>query len=174
VSLDPPVDRARDHVRGGDSGVSLVEYGDFECPFCRSAEPSLIKAADRLDANLTFTFRHFPLRDKHPNAQMAAEAAEAAGAQGRFWEMHDRLLASRDLEPGDLHAHAEALGLDVERFDRDLATHAFAGRVEEDVRSGTANGVTGTPTLFLNGERYTGFYDTESLFEAVLDAQASV
>ena len=171
MSLDPPVDRSRDHVRGGESGISLVEYGDFECPFCRSAEPSLRKAAERLHASLSFTFRHFPLRDRHPNAQMAAEAAEAAGAQGRFWEMHDRLIDSRDLGPDAIRAHARALGLDMERFDRDLATHAHADRVEADLRSGAANGVTGTPTLFLNGERYTGFYDTESLTEAVLDSR---
>ena len=173
MSLQPPVDPERDHTRGGESGVSLVEYGDIECPWCRSAEPSLRKAADRLDSDLNFTFRHFPVRHKHPNAQAAAEATEAAGAQGMFWEMHDRLLDSRDLSPEQLRAHAEAIGLDMERFDRDMATHAFADRVEEDVRSGTENGVTGTPTFFLNGERYTGFYDPESLYEAVLDAQAT-
>ncbi len=167
MSLDPPADAATDHVRGGPAGVVIVEYGDYECPFSRTAEGSIHGALNRLGDRASFTFRHFPLRHKHPHAQLAAEAAEAAGAQGRFWEMHDRLFQTRALEPEQLRAHAEALGLDMARFDADLESHVHADRVERDVQSALTNGVQGTPTFFIAGEPYSGFYDTESLVDEI-------
>ena len=167
MSLDPPVDPATDHLRGGADGVSIVEYGDYECPFSRTAEGSIHGALNRLGEGAAFTFRHFPLRHKHPHAQLAAEAAEAAGAQGKFWEMHDRLFRTGALAPEDLRAHAAALGLDMTRFDAELESHTYAERVERDVQSGLANGVEGTPTFFIGGEPDSGFYDTETLIDEV-------
>jgi NhaA family Na+:H+ antiporter len=157
-----------DHVRGG-GRVELLEYGDFQCPYCRDAVPSIKRVLDRLDGRVRFVFRHFPVSSKHPRAEELAQAAEAAAAQGRFWEMHDALFAERDPDPGALAAR---LGLDVERFERELRSGAHAARVAEDRARGEASGVTGTPAFFVAGQRHRGFYDVESLVDALEDAGA--
>lgn len=169
AQLDPAVDPTRDHVRGaGDASVTVVEYGDFECPYCGAAYAVLKQLERRLDGRLRLVFRHFPLTQVHPRALAAAEAAEAAGEQGRFWEMHDRLFEDqRRLERGDLLRHADGIGIDSERFAVALERHSGRERVEADVASGLRSGVDGTPALYINGARYDGFYDVESLQEAV-------
>jgi Na+/H+ antiporter NhaA len=171
--LADPVDPGRDHIRGPlEAPVTLVEYGDFECPYCGRAEPVLRELLARFGGELRFVFRHLPLTDVHEHAQLAAEAAEAAGAQGRFWEMHDRLLDHQDaLAEADLRRHAEALGLDVERFWEAVSSRELARRVDRDVRSADASGVTGTPTFFVNSRRLYGAYDIESLSRAVIGAK---
>ncbi|MGY1631985.1 Na+/H+ antiporter NhaA [Geodermatophilus sp. SYSU D01186] len=170
VLLDPPVDPARDHVRGRvDAPLTLVEYGDFECPFCGRATGAVEELRERFGERLRYVFRHVPLVDVHPHARLAAEAAEAAAAQGRFWEMHDEMFAAQDrLTPGDLLDHAAAIGLDVQRFARDLGAGRHARRVEEDVESAEASGVEGTPTFFVNGRRHAGPYDADTLAAALL------
>jgi protein-disulfide isomerase len=167
VDLAEDVDPERDHIRGNpDAPVTLLEYGDFECPYCKHAAPIVEKLLDRVD--LRFVFRHLPLTDVHPNAQTAAEAAEAAGAQGAFWEMHDRLLADEnDLVPSVIYRHASDLGLDINRFSEDLRRRHYAARVADDVRSADESGVSGTPTFFINGRRHMGVYDVETLARAV-------
>jgi Na+/H+ antiporter NhaA len=171
--LAVPVDPARDHVRGPeDAPVTLVEYGDFECPFCGKAEPAVRELlAERGDVR--YVWRHLPLSDVHPRAQLAAEATEAAAAQGAFWEMHDLLLDHQgDLRAPDLLAYAEQLGLDLERFRDDLGDNEHAPRVEEDVDSADISGVTGTPSFFVNDRRHDGAYDIETLSNAVRLARA--
>jgi protein-disulfide isomerase len=173
IDLSDPVDDEHDHIRGPeDAPVTLVEYGDFECPYCGQAEPIVRELlADRGDVR--YVWRHLPLTDVHPNAELAAEAAEAAGAQGKFWEMHDRLLQNQSaLRPPALLKHAEALGLDVERFREDLRRNAYAGRLARDVESAELSGVSGTPTFFVNGRRHYGAYDVDSLTSAVHAAKA--
>ena len=172
MSLTPPVDPARDHVTG--EGVDLVMFGDFECPYCRDAVPSLARVRARLEGRVRLVFRHFPIAARHPHAEAAALAAEAAAAQGRFWEYHDLLYAApKDaLEDDDLRAYAAELGLDAGRFDADRAGAAAAERVAEDRRSGEESGVSGTPAFFIGGERHRGFYDVEGLVDALEDAGA--
>jgi NhaA family Na+:H+ antiporter len=167
--LDPPVDLAHDHVRGPlDAPLTLVEYGDFECPFCGDATGSIQELRARLGDELRYVFRHLPLRERHPNAELAAEAVEAAGAQGRFWEMHDRLFAHQDrLEFDDLLGHAQALGLDVERIAEALTQRTYEPHIEVDLASAERSGVRGTPTFFVGEERHTGPYDAESLARAL-------
>jgi Na+/H+ antiporter NhaA len=169
VDLADDIDAERDHIRGRlDAPVTLVEYGDFECPYCGHAAPVIDKLLDKLGDQLRYVFRHLPLNDVHPNAQVAAEAAEAAGAQGSFWEMHDRLLAQQgELTPTDLYRHANELGLDLDRFSEDLRHRKHAPRVAEDVQSADASGVSGTPTFFVNGRRHQGVYDVDTLTRAV-------
>jgi Na+/H+ antiporter NhaA len=176
IDLADDVDPVRDHVRGRmDAPVTLVEYGDFECPYCGQAEPIVRELLAAHDDDLRYVWRHLPLADVHPNAQMAAEAAEAAGAQGEFWAMHDRLLVHQDeLTPRDLHAHAEAIGLDGARFDEELRQRRYAPRVTVDVASADASGVSGTPTFFINGRRHHGVYDVATLTAAVRTARATV
>jgi protein-disulfide isomerase len=162
----------RDHLKGSPTAsVTLVEYGDYQCPYCGAAHP-IVKEVQRLMGDdLLFAFRHFPLTQVHPYAGIAAEAAEAAGAQGRFWEMHDELFEHQDrLAPPDLLGHAEALGLDVDRFAEELESHAHEPRVREDFMSGIRSGVNGTPTFFINDVRHNGGYDLPSLLEAVRSA----
>jgi Na+/H+ antiporter NhaA len=173
VDLYIDVDPERDHVRGPiDAPVTVVEYGDFECPYCGQAEP-VIRELLRDFGDVRYVWRHLPLNDVHPRAQLAAEAAEAAADQGAFWEMHDLLLGNQDaLLPSDLIAYAEQLGLDVERFTNDLRGHAGAARVAEDVDSADLSGVSGTPTFFINGRRHYGAYDIASLSAAVRVAGA--
>jgi protein-disulfide isomerase len=156
AELTLPVSDKRDHAQGSpDAAVTLVEYGDYECPYCGAAYPIVKEVQARLGERLRFVFRNFPITTSHPHAQRAAEAAEAAAAQGRFWEMHDHLYEhQRHLEDADLHAYAEQLGLDVARFDNELATHAHADRVREDFMSGVRSGVNGTPTFYINGARH--------------------
>jgi protein-disulfide isomerase len=173
VDLAFEVDPQRDHVRGPDkSPVTLVEYGDFECPYCGQAEPAVRELlADFGD--IRYVWRHLPLTDVHPNAQLAAEASEAAARQGAFWKMHDLLLDHQDaLRAQDLMAHANDLGLDPDRFREDLEQHVGAARVAEDVDSADQSGVSGTPTFFVNGRRHYGAYDLDTLSAAVRVARA--
>jgi Na+/H+ antiporter NhaA len=174
ADLSDEVDPGRDHIRGADDApVTLVEYGDYECPYCGQAEVVVRELLVSFDDDLRYVWRHLPLNDVHPDAQLAAEAAEAAGAQGAFWEMHDRLLDHQDeLTPPDLGSHAEALGLDTERFWDELRRRRHAGRVEEDVASADASGVAGTPSFFINGKRHRGAYDVDTLTAAVQAARA--
>jgi Na+/H+ antiporter NhaA len=173
VDLAYPVDPEHDHIRGSEEApVTLVEYGDFECPYCGQAE-AVIRELLTDFGDLRYVWRHLPLSDVHPRAELAAEAAEAASAQGAFWEMHDLLLDHQDaLRPPDLIGYAEQLGLDVERFTDDLRNHAGAGRVAEDVDSADLSGVSGTPTFFVNGRRHYGAYDIDTLSAAVRAAGA--
>ena len=159
----------RDHVIGpADALATLVEYGDYECPYCALAHPIVKEVQRRLGRRLRFAFRHFPLAEMHPRALSAAEAAEAAGAQGRFWEMHDLLYTNQPaLEDADLLAYASALGLDVRRFVDELAEHTWEARVREDFMSGVRSGVNGTPTFFINGVRHDSGWDVETLIEAL-------
>ena len=173
VDLADPVDVERDHIRGPlEAPVTLVEYGDLECPFCGQAEPVIRELLGDF-GDLRYVWRHLPLNDVHPQAQVAAEASEAASLQGRFWEMHDLLLAHQDkLRVPDLIGYAGELGLDVERFTDDLRRHAGAARVAEDVDSADLSGVSGTPSFFVNGLRHRGAYDIETLTAAVRSAKA--
>ena len=155
-----------DHVRGG-GAVELLEYGDFQCPYCRDAVRSIERVLQRMDGRVRFAFRHFPVATKHPRADEYAQAAEAAAAQGRFWEMHDLLFAEPDPDPLDL---AGRLGLDLERFARELREGTHAAAVAADRAEGEARGVTGTPAFFVAGERHRGFYDVEGLIDALEDA----
>jgi Na+/H+ antiporter NhaA len=176
TDLVADVDRALDHIRGNpDAAVTLVEYGDFECPYCGQAEQVVreLLAASGLD--LRYVFRHLPLNDVHLHAQLAAEAAEAAGAQGAFWDMHDVLLEHQDaLTSKDLVRYAEQLDLDVERFREDLRSGTHAGRVSRDVDSADASGVSGTPSFFINGRRHHGAYDAAALTAALRVEKARV
>ena len=169
VDLSSPVDPERDHIRGAaDAPVTLVEYGDFECPFCGQAEPVVRDLLAEFGDDLRYVWRHLPLADVHPRAQLASEAAEAAAAQGAFWPMYERLLTSQDaLRPEQLVEHARGLGLDVDRFTDDLRRHAYAPRVAEDVDDADRSGVSGTPTFFVNGQRHHGAYDVATLSAAV-------
>jgi Na+/H+ antiporter NhaA len=176
IDLAEDVDPARDHIRGApDAPVTLVEYGDFECPYCGRAEPAIRELLSEWGDDLRYVFRHLPLSDVHPWAQLAAEAAEAAGAQGAFWEMYDILLAHQgELTPGSLRRYAQELGLDGERLAEELRRRAHAARISEDVASADASGVSGTPSFFINGRRHTGVYDVATLSAAVRAARARV
>ncbi|HTA97783.1 MAG TPA: Na+/H+ antiporter NhaA [Solirubrobacteraceae bacterium] len=169
LDLADDVDPARDHVRGRDDAlVTLVEYGDFECSYCGQAEQIVRELLSSFDDELRYVWRHLPLNDVHSSAQLAAEATEAAAAQGKFWELYDALLAHQDtLTPLDMRRYAEQLGLDVERFWDELRHHDYAARVAEDVAGADASGVSGTPTFFINGRRHHGAYDIDTLTEAV-------
>jgi Na+/H+ antiporter NhaA len=173
VDLADPVDPERDHVRGPlDAPVTVLEYGDFECPYCGQAEP-VVRELLRDFGDVAYAWRHLPLNDVHPNAQRAAEAAEAAAEQGAFWEMHDLLLERQDrLGYRDLVGYAEELGLDVERFEEDLRTRSGAGRIAQDVDSADLSGVSGTPSFFINDLRHYGAYDIATLSAAVKAARA--
>jgi Na+/H+ antiporter NhaA len=173
LDLSEDVDPERDHIRGSeDAPVTLLEYGDYECPYCGQAEMVVRELLDSFGTELRYVWRHLPLNDVHPNAQMAAEAAEAAAAQGAFWEFHDKLLAHQDeLMPPDLGRHAEQVGLDVDRFWDELRGRDHASRVADDVASADASGVAGTPTFFINGRRHQGAYDVDALTEAVRRAK---
>ena len=169
ATLSPPIDPARDHVRGAiDAPVTLIEYGDFQCPHCGDAYPRVQDVLGRFGERLRFAFRHMPLDDLHPRARRAAEAAEAAGAQGRFWEMHDRLFSHQlELSDAELRRHAEAIGLDVERFDRELREGIHAERVQEDYASGVRSGTPSTPRFFINGVMHLGSPTRAELEEAI-------
>lgn len=169
LDLADDVDPERDHVRGSDAAtVTLVEYGDYECRYCGEAEVVIRELLADFGDELRYVWRHLPLNDVHPHAQMAAEAAEAAAAQDAFWPFHDRLLERPDeLTAIDLGRHAEALGLDGERFWDELRGRAHAGHVDDDVAGADASGVAGTPTFFINGRRHHGAYDVDTLSAAV-------
>ena len=171
VSVDPEID----HVRGPeDAPVTLLEYGDFECPYCGRAEP-VIRELLADSGDIRYVWRHLPLNDVHSHAQLAAEASEAAHLQGSFWEMHDVLLEHQgELRPSDLIGYAEQLGLDTQRFEDDLRNHRVAARVARDVDSADLSGVSGTPTFFINGRRHYGPYDVDTLSKVARLAGARV
>ena len=173
VDLYNDVDPKRDHIRGPlDAPVTMVEYGDFECPYCGQAEP-VVRELLRDFGDVRYVWRHLPLSDVHPNAQLAAESAEAAANQGAFWEMHDLLFEHQDaLSADDLMSYADQLGLDVDRFSEELREHSGAPEIAEDVDSADLSGVSGTPTFFINGQRHYGAYDIQSLTKAVRTAGA--
>lgn len=168
ATLSVPV-TARDHSQGGpDAVLTLVEYGDYECPHCGRAYPIVQEVQRRLGSQLRFVFRNFPLGEIHPHAQHAAEAAEAAGAQGLFWEMHDTIFEhQRALDDRHLAQYAKEVGADEGRFQSELASHAHAARVREDFLSGIRSGVNGTPTFFVNGVRHDGSWDADTLTKAL-------
>jgi protein-disulfide isomerase len=174
LDLSPPVDLERDHIRGPISAtVVLVEYGDLECPYCSRAEPIVRELLREFDDDLQFVYRHYPLTDVHPHAELAAEATEAAAAQGAFWEMHDLLFSHQDaLDLPDILQYAADLGLDVDRFTDDLREGRYVPRVSEDATSGEESGVSGTPTFFINGHRHYGAYDLTSLTAAIRAVRA--
>ncbi len=169
--LTPPVGES-DHASGPtDAPVTLVEYGDYECPVCGMAYP-IVKAVQRtLGSRLRFVFRNFPLKQSHPHSQRAAEAAEAAAAQGKFWPMHDVLFENQHaLEDEDLIRYAKSIRLDTDRFVAELEAGTFTKRVRDDFRHGVKSGVNGTPTFFVNGERYDGTWTDEGAFARALRA----
>jgi Na+/H+ antiporter NhaA len=167
------VDPERDHIRGSDDApVTLVEYGDFQCPYCGQAEQTIRELLARQGGDVRYVWRHLPLNDVHPNAQLAAEASEAAAAQDRFWDMYDMLLTHQDgLTLRDLVRYAQELGLDTERFRDELRRRVHTPRIAEDVASADESGVSGTPTFFINGRRHYGVYDIEALTTAVQAAK---
>lgn len=169
--LTPPLS-TQDHCQGPSSApVTLVEYGDYECPDCGIAYPIVKELQRRFGDQMRFCFRAFPLRQIHPYAEIAAEAAEAAGAQGKYFPMHDMLFEHQQaLAPADLVRYAAALGLNVERFEQALVTHRYAPRVEQEYESGLASGVQGTPTFFVNGHKHQGSYDLPSMTAAIEQA----
>ena len=175
VDLAVPVDPRRDHIRGSaDAPVTVVEYGDFECPYCGEAEP-VVRGLLSGFGDVRYVWRHLPLNDVHPYAQLAAEASEAAAAQGKFWEMHDLLLDHQGaVRIPHLVQYAEDIGLDVQRFSDHLRRHAGVARMTEDVDSADLSGVSGTPTFFINGRRHHGAYDIDSLSAAAKAARARV
>lgn len=160
---------SRDHIEGSDKAlVTLVEYGDYECPYCGAAYPIVKELQKRLGSRLRFVFRNFPLAQSHPHAVRAAEAAEAAAAQGRFWEMHDTLYENQHaLEDRDLAHYADELGLEDARFRRELSGHLWMSRVREDFSDGVRSGVNGTPTFFINGFRHDGDFEFETMLVAL-------
>lgn len=166
--LRVPVNR-EDHIAGRpDAPIQLVEYGDYQCPYCGRASAELKKLRAALGDQLGYVFRHFPLTQVHPYSLLAAEAAEAAGAQGKFWEMHDMLFDNQDaLDRESLLAYASDLGLDLNRFVLDLEEHRFLDRIHRDFIGGARSGVGGTPTFFINGELYLGDNTAEALLAAI-------
>jgi Na+/H+ antiporter NhaA len=173
LDLSDDVDPERDHIRGPDDApVTLVEYGDFECPFCGLAESVIRELLASLGDEVRYVWRHLPLNDVHSSAQLAAEASEAAAAQGRFWEMHDLLLEHQgDVRPNDIHDYATQLGLDADRVMEELRRREHAPRVSEDVASADESGVSGTPSFFVNGRRHYGAYDIDTLTDTVKAAR---
>ena len=161
----------QDHIQGlVDAPFQLVEYGDFQCPFCGEAYEVVKQIQESLGGKLCFAFRNFPLSDMHPYAEHAAEAAEAADAQGRFWDMHDTLFENQNaLEDEDLAEYAEELGLDAKRLIHDIRTGAHSARIQKDYRSGEENGVNGTPTFFVNGTLFEGEPTAEELIAALTE-----
>jgi len=170
--MPPP--SARDHARGpADAPVTLVEYGDYECPHCGTTYPVVRALERRFGDRLRFIFRNFPLTQVHPHAEHAAEAAEAAAHAGKFWEMYDRIFEHQDaMTDRDLAGYAADLGVDPSVITHALAAHTYAPRVKEDFMSGVRSGVNGTPTFFINGKKYDGDYDAGSLGDAIEDAIA--
>jgi protein-disulfide isomerase len=171
VSLKPPLTE-RDHVQGSPNApIELVEYGDYECPHCGNAAAIVTQLQAEFGERLRFAFRHFPLAKMHPHARKAAMAAEAAGAQGQFWEMHESLFRGAPaLDYASLLGYAKQLGLDTARFEKEIADDTYAQRIQEDVASGVRSGVNGTPTFFINGSRLNGGYAIEALRAAIAEA----
>jgi protein-disulfide isomerase len=155
--------------------VSLVEYGDFECPYCRAALDIVNGLQNALGDQLSFTFRHFPMRDVHPHAQHAAEVAEAVAARGHFWEMHDRLFAAQDaLDDRSLIQYVSEMDLDADTVAQELNSHTFAREIEEELHSGVASGVTGTPTFFIDGMRYDGSISLPKILSAIREMHPDI
>jgi len=176
ATLDLPVGK-RDHAQGpAGAPVTLVEYGDYECPHCGRAYPIVKQVQQRMGKRLRFVFRNFPLRESHPNAEHAAEAAEAAGAQGKFWEMHDILFHNQDaLEDEDLIMYAARIGIDFQRVSQELAAGIYTRKVRDDFRGGVRSGVNGTPTFFINGSRFDGNWtDPNEFIQALSEAASQV
>jgi Na+/H+ antiporter NhaA len=173
LDLSEDFDPEHDHIRGPDDApVTLVEYGDFECPYCGQAEQVIRELLAAHGDDVRYVWRHLPLNDVHPMAQTAAEASEAAAAQGKFWEMYDTLLSHQgELSPRDLIRYAQELDLDVDRFRNELRRREYAARVSEDVASADESGVSGTPTFFINGRRHYGVYDMDTLTQEVRAAK---
>lgn len=167
--LQGPVDPQRDHIKGPiRAPLSLVEYGDFQCPACGQAYYELREVQRQMPDEVCFVFRHFPLSRIHPHAVSAAETAEAAGTEGRFWPMHDMLFENQDhLERPDLLRYAHALGLDLHAVEAALDTHRFLPRIRQDFFGGVRSGVNGTPTIFINGWRHDGGWEARSLIVAL-------
>jgi len=163
--LSLPVDRNRDHIQGPDTApITLVEYGDYDCPYCGQAYPIIKQIQDYFQDNLRFVFRNFPLTQVHPHAQKAAEAAEAADTQNKFWNMHDYLYEHQQaLDERHLEKYAKIIGLNLERFNDDMKTHIHASRIREDFLSGIQSGVNGTPSFYINEIRYDGSWDFDTL-----------
>ena len=174
--LRPLVDPGRDHLRGAeDATLVLVEYGDYASPSCRTAYSQVREVRKRFGEHILFVFRNFTIADAHPNAFSAAGAAEAASAQGHFWEMHDRIYASDlGLEPARTRGFAREIGLDIERFDREIAAETHTGRLFEDFNSGVSSGVNGAPTFFVNGARLDWDFETSTLGDALETAAAAI
>jgi protein-disulfide isomerase len=168
TKLTVPIE-GRDHLQGNiHAPITLLEYGDYECPYCGEAYPIVKEIQERLGEKLCFAFRNFPLANAHPHALHAAEAAEAAAAQDRFWEMHDLLFENQQaLEDEDIAQYAATLGLDAKRLIQEVSSRQHEERVKEDFKSGMRAGVNGTPTFFINGERYDGPRDVETFLEAL-------
>ena len=174
IDLSEDVDPERDHIRGDPNGaVTLVEYADFECPYCGRAEPTIRELLGmEHKGGLRYVFRHLPLQDVHPHAQLAAEASEAAAAQGAFWPMHDTLMAHQgELDLDDVHRYADELELDADKLEEEVRRRVYLERVSEDVSSADSSGVSGTPTFFINGRRHQGVYDIEALTKAIQRAK---
>jgi protein-disulfide isomerase len=174
--LSLPVDRNRDHIQGPDTApITLVEYGDYECPYCGQAYPIIKQIQGYFQDNLRFVFRNFPLTQVHPHAQKAAEAAEAADTQNKFWNMHDYLYEHQQaLDERHLEKYAKIIGLNLERFNDDMKTHIHASRIREDFLSGIQSGVNGTPSFYINEIRYDGSWDFDTLIRiltSVMDNQ---
>lgn len=171
-ALNPPLG-PKDHILGPpDGGLVMVEYGDYECPHCGRAAPIVEAILKKFADKLTFGFRHFPLAKIHRHARLAAQAAEAAGAQGKFWEMHAMLFQHQDaLEAEDLAKYAAGLDLDVPRFVRELGDGTYSERVREDLASGIRSGVNGTPTFFIQNKRFNGGYDFDALVAALSESR---
>jgi protein-disulfide isomerase len=168
ATLTPSVS-ARDHIQGpGDAAVTLVEYGDYQCPYCGEAHPVVKRLQKTLGKHLRFVFRNFPLTQAHPYAMMAAEAAEAADLQGKFWPMHDWIFEHQaELEPDILPSWAAEVGLDLTEFGNAIKRGSVTKRIKEDLLSGNQSGVDGTPCFFINGTRYDGDTDYDSLLAAL-------
>jgi protein-disulfide isomerase len=173
-TLRLPVSPQRDHIRGPiNAPITLIEYGDYQCPFCGAAHPIVQSVRQTMGERMRFVFRHFPLTTVHPFAELAAEAAEAAGAQKKFWPMHDTLYENQDrLDPPALLTYAQAVGIELEAFAEDLRSHAHNKKVREDFMSGVLSGVNGTPSFFINDLRYNGPWDLQHLLAAVQAAPA--
>ena len=160
---------ADDHTEGSENAqVTLVEYGDYECPYCGTAYEIVKKIQDEMGDKLRFVFRNFPLQQSHPHAENAAEAAEIAAQDGKFWEMHDILYENQNaLDDESLKSYAKKIGLDAEKFGADLESGKFEEKVQKDFMSGIESGVNGTPSFFINGVRFNGSFDYENLLEAL-------
>ena len=173
MALTMPVS-ARDHIQGNSAApLTLLEYGDYECPYCGAAYPIVKLVQQQMGDRVRFVFRNFPLAQAHPHAELAAEAAEAAGEQGKFWEMRDMLYEHQQaLELADILGYATTIGLEMPTFEKDLAEHRYAARVREDFKSGVRSGVNGTPTFFINERRHDGAYDLETLLAALEATEA--